>query len=88
MLAEPVPLTLRNAPTKLMKELHYGEGYQYAHDSEEKLTNRECLPKALQGRCYYMPTNQGSESKVARRLVDIKAVSYTHLDVYKRQANT
>lgn len=78
MLAEPVPLQLRNAPTKLMKELNYGEGYQYAHDSEEKLTNMECLPKSLQGKSYYLPTNQGSESKVARRLADIKAWKEAH----------
>ena len=44
MLSEPVPLVIRNAPTKLMKELHYGEGYEYAHDTSEKLTAIQCLP--------------------------------------------
>ena len=59
MLAEPVPLVIRNAPTGLMKELHYGEGYQYAHDTEEKLTDMQCLPDSLQGRKYYRPTGEG-----------------------------
>ncbi|MBQ7496716.1 MAG: replication-associated recombination protein A [Selenomonas sp.] len=71
-MAEPVPLHLRNAPTKLMQELEYGKGYQYAHDTEEKLTNMECLPKALQGRSYYHPTNEGVEGRFAQRLRDIK----------------
>lgn len=72
MLAEPVPLHIRNAPTRLMQELHYGEGYQYAHDTEEKLTDMQCLPDALAGRCYYKPTQQGSEAKVSQRLEQIK----------------
>lgn len=63
-MAEPVPLQIRNAPTKLMKELHYGEGYEYAHDTEDKLTLMECLPDSLQGRQYYIPTTQGNEAKV------------------------
>lgn len=53
---EPVPLQLRNAPTGLMKELHYGEGYQYAHDHEDKLTSMQCLPDSLKDRQYYQPT--------------------------------
>ena len=56
MLSEPVPLQIRNAPTSLMKDLHYGEGYQYAHDTQEKLTNMECMPESLKGREYYHPT--------------------------------
>ena len=72
MLAEPVPLQLRNAPTKLMKELHYGEGYQYAHNTSDKLTTMQCLPEALQGRQYYFPTEQGSEAKVKQRMQQIK----------------
>ena len=56
MLDEPVPLVIRNAPTRLMKELHYGEGYQYAHDAQDKLTDMQCLPDSLQGRHYYVPT--------------------------------
>src|SRR5699024_3894695 len=59
MLAEPVPLVIRNAPTRLMKDLHYGEGYQYAHNAAEKLTDMQCLPDSLQGRTYYRPTDQG-----------------------------
>ena len=77
-LAEPVPLPLRNAPTKLMKELHYGQGYQYAHESSDKLTNMQCLPEALQGRRYYMPTSQGSEAKVKQRLSQIMAWRKAH----------
>jgi putative ATPase len=72
MLAEPVPLQIRNAPTKLMKELHYGEGYQYAHHYEDKLTSMECLPESLRGRKYYEPTTQGSEARVKERLAQIE----------------
>lgn len=71
--AEPVPLQICNAPTKLMKEFHYGEGYIYAHDTEEKLTRMECLPDALAGRRYYHPTGQGQERKVKERLEEILA---------------
>jgi putative ATPase len=71
MLAEPVPLHIRNAPTKLMKELRYGEGYQYAHDHEDRLTLMECLPESLRGRKYYEPTAQGSEARVKERLAQI-----------------
>lgn len=72
-LAEPVPMVIRNAPTKLMKELNYGKGYQYAHDTEEKLTNMRCLPDSLVGREYYQPTDQGAEAKYKVRLEQIKA---------------
>lgn len=72
MLAEPVPLVIRNAPTRLMKELHYGEGYQYAHDTADKLTTMQCLPDSLAGRKYYHPTQQGSEHRVAERLRQIE----------------
>ncbi|MCD7840269.1 MAG: replication-associated recombination protein A, partial [Erysipelotrichaceae bacterium] len=71
-IAEPVPLHIRNAPTKLMKDLHYGEGYQYAHDYEDKLTTMTCLPDSLKDKQYYYPTNQGAEAKVALRLKQIK----------------
>lgn len=64
MMAEPVPLHLRNAPTKLMKELRYGEGYEYAHDTEDKLTMMQCLPDNLLDREYYQPTTQGNEARV------------------------
>jgi putative ATPase len=63
-VAEPVPLVIRNAPTKLMKDEGYGAGYQYAHDTEEKLTDMQCLPDALQGHKYYQPTNQGKEQRI------------------------
>jgi len=71
-MAEPVPLQIRNAPTKLMKELEYGAGYQYAHDTEDKITNMKCLPEALQDRKYYRPTNQGTEAKVRERMAAIE----------------
>ena len=78
MLAEPVPLQIRNAPTRLMKELHYGEGYQYAHDTEEKLTAMRCLPDSLEGREYYRPTTQGKEARVKEWLEKIKAWRREH----------
>lgn len=71
-LAEPVPLVIRNAPTKLMKDLHYGEGYQYAHDAKDRLTDMQCLPDSLLGREYYHPGNLGSEARIAERLQQIK----------------
>ena len=72
MLAEPVPLVIRNAPTKLMKELDYGKGYQYAHDAAEHITNMQCLPDSLVGRTYYHPTEQGMEARFRERLEWIK----------------
>ena len=72
-LSEPVPLVIRNAVTSLMKELDYGKGYQYAHDTEEKLTDMQCLPDSLLGREYYRPTEQGTEAKFKARLEQIKA---------------
>ena len=63
-LAEPVPLVIRNAPTRLMKELHYGEGYQYAHNTEDKLTTIQCLPDSLLGKTYYEPHRAGAGGKV------------------------
>ena len=76
--AEPVPLWLRNAPTKLMKELDYGRGYQYAHDTSEKLTNMECLPESLLGREYYHPTGEGAEAAVSEKLEQVKAWKREH----------
>ena len=70
--AEPVPLWLRNAPTGLMKDLHYGDGYRYAHDTEEKLTDMQCMPDSLADRTYYRPTVQGQEARVKERLEEIK----------------
>ena len=78
MLAEPVPLVIRNAPTKLMQELNYGKGYQYAHNTEEKLTNMQCLPDSLVGTEYYKPTTQGLEARVKVRLDEIKRWKREH----------
>ena len=77
-LAEPVPLIIRNAPTKLMQELDYGKGYQYAHDTKEKLTNMQCLPDSLLGREYYRPTEQGLEGRFKTRLEDIRRWKEEH----------
>ncbi len=77
-LSEPVPLVIRNAPTKLMKDLDYGKGYQYAHDTEEKLTNMQCLPDSLLGKEYYHPTQQGLEAKYKAKLEKIKEWKKTH----------
>jgi len=79
-IAEPVPLAIRNAPTKLMKELNYGKDYQYAHDSEDKLTNMQCLPDSLKDRTYYHPTEQGLEVKYKNKLEQIKAWKKSHQD--------
>lgn len=71
--ADPVPMQLRNAPTALMKDLHYGEGYQYAHDTQEGITRMKCLPESLQGREYYRPKEAGQEKAVKERLESVKA---------------
>ena len=73
MLAEPVPLTIRNAPTSLMADLHYGEGYVYAHDTKEKMARMQCLPDSLAGREYYHPTSEGEEKKAREKLRRVKA---------------
>lgn len=67
-LAEPVPLVIRNAPTKLMDDLHYGEGYVYAHDTEERMARMTCLPEGLKDRRYYLPTEEGAEKDFKERL--------------------
>ncbi|HEV2709402.1 MAG TPA: replication-associated recombination protein A [Edaphobacter sp.] len=72
--AEPVPLHLRNAPTKLMKELDYGKEYQYAHDVEGRVADMECLPASLAGRRYYQPTNEGREKLLAQRMEEIARI--------------
>jgi len=66
--AEPVPLHLRNAPTKLMKDLNYGKNYQYAHEEPEAIADMECLPPSLAGKKYYNPTDRGFEKEIKRRL--------------------
>lgn len=72
MLAEPVPMNIRNAPTKLMKEVGYGDGYIYAHDTEDKIADMQCLPDNLVGKEYYQPTEQGLEAKMKKRYEAIK----------------
>jgi putative ATPase len=70
-VAEPVPLHLRNAPTKLMKALDYGKGYKYAHDEANAIApDMECLPPAHRGRSFYEPTDRGFEAEVRRRLAE------------------
>jgi len=71
-LAEPVPAVIRNGVTQLMRDLDYGKGYQYAHDTKDKLTNMQCLPDSLLGREYYRPTDQGTEARYRQRLEYIK----------------
>jgi putative ATPase len=66
--ADPVPLHLRNAPTRLMKQLDYGKGYQYAHEERDAIADMECLPASLAGRKYYRPTDRGFEKEIKRRL--------------------
>ena len=78
MLNEPVPLVIRNAPTKLMKNLGYGKGYKYAHDTKEKITNMECMPPSLKGKEYYIPTTQGNETRFKDRLEAIKKWKKDH----------
>jgi putative ATPase len=70
--AEPVPLHIRNAVTKLMKQVGYGKGYQYAHDLEDKVADMECMPDNLRGREYYHPTAEGKEKLLAQRMEEIR----------------
>ena len=72
MLAEPVPLVIRNAPTKLMGELHYGEGYVYAHDTREGMARMQCLPDSLAGKEYYHPSGSGEEARAKEKLLQVK----------------
>jgi putative ATPase len=70
--ADPVPLHLRNAVTGLMKHVGYGDGYKYAHNYEDKITDMTCLPDNLAGRVYYKPTDQGFEMRLRQRLEEIR----------------
>ncbi len=76
--AEPVPLHICNAPTEMMRDLDYGKGYIYAHDTEEKLARMECLPEVLAGKRYYQPGGQGKEQQVKERLKEI--LEWKHAD--------
>ena len=80
-MAEPVPLNIRNAPTRLMKELDYGKGYTYAHDTEEKIVRMSCLPDALEGRRYYTPAGLGREANMKARLEQVRAWREGRTDV-------
>ncbi|MCH4208331.1 MAG: replication-associated recombination protein A [Solobacterium sp.] len=73
MLDEPVPLQIRNAPTKLMDDLGYGAGYVYAHDTKEKVSAMQCLPDSLKNKHYYNPTEQGVEKRVKERKDQLEA---------------
>jgi putative ATPase len=73
-IAEPVPLHLRNPATALMDRLGYGKGYQYAHDTEQKVADMTCLPESLAGRRYYKPTDQGFEARIRQRLEEIRRI--------------
>jgi putative ATPase len=73
-VAEPVPLHLRNAPTRLMKQLEYGKGYRYAHDEADAVADMSCLPPSLEGRKYYQPPERGFEKEIKRRLDGWEAI--------------
>ena len=72
-IAEPVPMQLRNAPTRAMKEWGYSAGYQHAHKFGEALNTMECLPDSLRGTVFYEPTDRGVEQRIAQRLEEIRA---------------
>ncbi|HEX6771935.1 MAG TPA: replication-associated recombination protein A [Acidobacteriaceae bacterium] len=78
--AEPVPLHLRNAPTRLMKQLNYGRDYQYAHDIEGKVAGMDCLPESLRDRRYYHPTNEGREKLLKQRMEEIERIREENRD--------
>jgi putative ATPase len=71
--AEPVPLQLRNAPTRALKDWGYGHGYQHSHNFEDALTDMECLPESLAGTRFYEPTNRGAEQRITERLQILRA---------------
>jgi putative ATPase len=71
---EPVPIHLRNAPTRLMKELDYGKGYRYAHDEQGRVADMDCLPASLKGRSYYVPTEEGREKLLGQRMGEIQRI--------------
>ena len=79
-LSEPVPFVIRNAPTRLMDELHYGEGYIYAHDTKEKMAHMTCLPESLTDKRYYLPTEEGAEGIMKERLERSRAFRFGTAD--------
>ena len=72
--ADPVPLHLRNAVTGLMKNIGYAQGYKYAHNFEDKVTDMTCLPDNLSSRQYYKPTDQGFEARLRTRMDEIRKI--------------
>jgi putative ATPase len=86
--AEPVPLHLRNAATILMKGLGYGKGYEYAHDTKDKVADMQCLPDSLRDRVYYRPTNEGVEKRIRERLEEIKRLKQPKSSRTKRESET
>jgi putative ATPase len=83
-IAEPVPLHLRNAVTGLMRHIGYGQGYQYAHDAKEKVTDMACLPESLAGRTYYKPGDQGFEARLRQRLEEIRQIQRKSTRAHER----
>src|SRR3954451_8985266 len=79
-VAQPVPLHLRNAPTRLMKDLEYGKGYKYAHNEADAIADMSCLPSALEGRKYYDPKERGFEKEIKRRLDGWDAIKMKRRD--------
>jgi putative ATPase len=71
-VAEPVPLHLRNAPTRLMKELHYAKGYKHAHKESDAITDMECMPPSLAGVVFYVPSGRGFEERLRERVEWLK----------------
>ena len=78
-----MPLHLRNAVTGLMKHEGYGQGYQYAHDIEEKVADMACLPRASRATQYYQPTDQGLEQRLRQRMEEIRAIKSRHSNTGK-----
>ena len=79
-----MPLHIRNAPTRLMKQLEYGKGYEYAHDAPDAVTGMDCLPPALQGRQFYRPTDRGFEKEIGRRLEAWREIKKKRRELEKR----
>jgi putative ATPase len=82
----PVPLHIRNAPTRLMRDLDYGKGYRYAHDDTDGLVDQEHLPEALSGRKYYHPTNRGYEALVKDRLTKWRQILQARKEKHTQQS--